>query len=513
MSEFEKVTNIKALMPKDAKDYWLLDMASSQCSLVKEADLADSIIRAQSLIFCPDAKSLINKHKIKHSPTLRLACLSTIKKLLHKNNLHAELELPSFLKATDALHWSLQAVKKAVSKIDEWNLGLLVALECQVIPATVAMEHAGLAFDKGRWQEALRHYEAESAQLKTALEKYFQKNQGFALFGPEPIDLNNSQAVKIRLEEILGQKLASTSQSSLKNFKHEAVLLLLKYRECSRMLSTYGESFLDKIRDNRLHATFVPLGSASGRFACHDPNLQALPNDARFQACLKPSAPRKLLYFDYGGFELRILAALSEDQELIEIFNGQKDIHSMVAEAVFGVQVSKLENAHLRDQAKILNFGLIYGMGEHALARQLNMSIKNAQSLMKNYFARFPRVLEFLESLEQKAHQKGYVNTALGRRVYLSPSDSPDKLGRVARNIPIQGTGADIAKLAMCKVYSALYNHGLDAQLVNMIHDELVIECHENLSADVSTLVANAMSEAFNAVLPSIAADVSVSCY
>ena len=279
-----------------------------------------------------------------------------------------------------------------------------------------------------------------------------------------------------------------------------------------RMISTFGEGFLSKVHKNRLRGNFVPLGSASGRFACHEPNLLALPNQPLFQACLVPESGQVILHFDYGAFELRILAALSQDKTLLAIFNDNRDIHSMVAKAVFNTPVSKSENAHLRDQAKILNFGIIYGMGEQALAQQLKISRTQANLLLHNYFARFKKVHEFLLSLEEYALQKGYIKTALGRRIYL-PQDAMKDVRhckRVARNAPIQGTGADIVKLALCKVFKRLYYEDTNARIVNVVHDELVIECAEKHMHDISALVKKEMESAFNTTLPQVIADITV---
>lgn len=504
-------SDLQALVPQAKPgNYWLISFGQQQAIELSHTQITQELSQADNLLFCLDAKSLINNHNIKPTPQMGLLCLSTIKKLIHKNNLEAELEVPVFNNKDEASLWTRQALSGALDKISKLNMKELVALECQVIPACVAMERAGLFFNKTRWQKTLALLEVERTDCRAQLEPYFQKTDGFALFGPKAIDLQSPQEVKAKLEALLGVKLKSTSQHTLKNFDHEAVKLLLKYREHSRMMSTYGENFLQTIKNNRLYASFVPLGSASGRFACHEPNLQALPNDPNFQACLKPDAPRRLIYFDYGAFELRILAGLSHDPDLLAIFNDRLDIHSMVAQAVFNTRVSKSENPHLRDQAKTLNFGLIYGMGEHALARQLNISLNNAQNLMSNYFTRFPKVLQLLESLEKKAKTHGYVNTVLGRRVYFNGDESTGLRGRLARNVPIQGSGADIAKLALCKIFDALYKSKQDAQLVNMIHDEFVVECAEDIREECELLVSKAMSDAFTAILPQIAPEVSI---
>jgi DNA polymerase-1 len=388
----------------------------------------------------------------------------------------------------------------------------VTALECQVILATIAMENKGLFFNKAIWQHAIHEIEEKTLKIKEKLNTFFTQNDGFLLFGAQPIDLHNHTAVKKALEQLLGQKISGTSQSSLKDIDHDAARLLLYYRENTRMLCTYGEGFLSKVSHDRIRGNFTPIGSASGRFTCHEPNLLALPNHPIFQTCFLPKPPYKLLRFDYGAFELRILASLSKDPALLTIFNDNRDLHSMVAQAVFNTQVSKTENAHLRDQAKLLNFGIIYGMGEHALAKQLKISVHQANNLLRSYFKRFSKVREFLESLQAHARNNGYITTALGRRAYLPPESTNNRghLERVARNLPIQGTGADIVKLAMCKVFKYLRYHRVNAHIVNVVHDEIVIECNEENLDLVGTSVRKEMEHAFNAILPEVSADISV---
>lgn len=487
--------------------YWLMDMSRSTVTDLSE-DMRDGLL-AEHITILVDAKALLKTWGVKATPQLRVICLSTIKKLLSKLH-HQTIKVPDFENSDEALRFMEKATSEACERINKLHMEALVALECQVIGATIAMEEKGLPFNKSKWQEALTRIEGEASKLKVTLHRLLSKKEGFLLFGPEPIDLNNANAVKESLEQVLGRKLEGTSQSSLKDIDHEAVKLLLLYREHARMMSTYGETFMSKIKDERLRGTFVPIGSVSGRFACHDPNLLALPNSPIFQACIEPKPPYQILRFDYGAFELRILASLSYDHQLLNIFNDGLDIHSMVAEAVFKTKVSKTMNVHLRDQAKILNFGIIYGMGEQALAKQLNTSRDQAKSLLHSYFKRFTAVGEYLRSLEAHAKEKGYVKTALGRRAYFTDDQNRGHIARVARNMPIQGTGADIVKLAICHVFKTLHRSKLDAYLINVVHDELVIECHADDSDKASKLVKCEMERAFNKILPDVSPDISV---
>lgn len=487
----------------------IADLAEERSSWAMRPGDIDEIVAANITLFT-DAKAHLTQFGIIPTPRHKIVCLSTIKKLIAKN--HGEtINLPDLASATEAVAWLKTAAHEAFDRINKLGMAQIAAVECAVIPATLAMEQRGLPFDKTRWQHTLTGVAEECERLKHKLDELLPNDNGFLLFGQDPVDLNNANAVKASLEKLLGTKLKGTSQSSLKDFDHEAVKLVLRYREHARMLSTFGETFLAKIDNDRIKGHFTTISSASGRFACHDVNLLALPGDDAFQACLAPRAPYVIRHFDYGAFELRILAALCGDETLIRIFNDNLDIHAMVAQEIFGMPVSKTENAHLRDQAKVLNFGLIYGMGETALAKQLKISKGDANALLKNYFKRFSRVGQYLTSLEQMAKTKGYVETVLGRRAYLADYDDEGLVARLARNIPIQGTGADIIKLALCRVWRRLHDEKIDAHVVNLVHDEIVLEAHEDHRARAEEMTMIEMHHAFTALCPTVTANVSAS--
>lgn len=500
MNETPKISLLAILEQNDSKGYWLLDLLAMSVKEITHEQFSEAI--HNNLVIVKDAKSFLQTHNI--APTARkLICLSTIKKII--TTPQDDINMPAFSSGDEALRWMEKAANDMFDCITKYDLSRVVALECEVISATIAMEDRGLPFNTEKWRRQLRVIEQERDRIKDELSRILL-SEGFALFGQEPIDLNNAVAVKAGLEKVLGRKLLGTSQSNLKDIDHEAVHLVLRFRELARMASAYGESFLEKVQNGRLRGHFTPIGSASGRFACHDPNLLALPSDEVFQSCIEPTPSNVIVHFDYGAFELRILAALSGDKTLIDIFNSGDDIHSMVAQEIFKEKVSKSHNTHLRDQAKLLNFGLIYGMGEAALAKQLKISSTAASHLFSNYFKRFPAVAEFLRSLEESG-RSGIATTLLGRRAFLDKSDR-GHMARVARNIPIQGCGADIVKLALCRVSRALSS--TNAHVINLVHDELVIECHKDELDTAVNVVSNEMKTAFSSILPSVLPEVSV---
>lgn len=476
------------------------DLAEGPISLPKEK-LTEFLNHRICLL--TDAKLFLEKNNIKPTTLMRLLCIKTINKILPK-------EIKPFSMGFDLLENQL-LVSQLLSAVEKAQIKELVSLECQLLPAIVSMQQNGLPFIKDKWQSYLDNLQKEAQITREKLGVFFKKKDGFALFGPESIDLNNSFTVKEALEDMLGYKIRSLTDSVLKDIDHEAAKLLLSLRASNRLLNTYGQQFLTKVNQDRLRGEFIPIGCSSGRLACQEPNLLALPNHPYFQACISPNPPYKLLRFDYGAFELRILAALSQDQAMLDIFARNADIHSMVAQAVFGKEVSKSINPKLRDFAKVLNFGLIYGMGEKSLSLKLNLPLHQAQKLLKSYFKKFVRVGQFLNELETQALTCGFVKTSLGRIAYFEEEfKDRARIARVARNLPIQGTGADIIKLAICRVFKCLDQLKLDARLVNVVHDEIIIECNSAHETEVKNLIKKEMELAHSSILTGVHAEINI---
>lgn len=283
-----------------------------------------------------------------------------------------------------------------------------------------------------------------------------------------------------------------------------------------KIQNSYGEGFL-KFHDpktGRIHANFDPLGASTGRVSSHHPNLQNLPKDERFHACIAPGGNRSLISADYAAFELRILAGLSKDPALIEAFSRDEDIHSVVASKIFGAAVSKKNQPDLRNRAKAVNFGLVYGMGPGGLAKRLEISISEAENLMSQYFETYPAIGSYLEESVRFAFEKGYSVTRLGRKLYhdldsIQNDAERKRVERLAKNMPIQGCAADIAKLAFVHLYQNLKS--LDAGMINMIHDEFVVECLDKDVDLVAEIVRTTMENAQKYIIPEVTPKVDVS--
>lgn len=381
-------------------------------------------------------------------------------------------------------------------------------LESLVLRAFAALEHRGLAVDEVGWR-ALVHEAAE--QRERAKREVFLALQDVVsrdLFGEPDLSLDSDADVRAAIEKATGSVLADVSKSTLRELRHPVGPALLRYREASKIVSTYGEAFLELIdpQTGRLHATFYPMGASTGRVSSRNPNLQNLPSDERFHRCLRAPENRALVTADYATCELRILAEFSADPHFLQAFEEGLDLHSAVASTLFGEKVSKTENSHLRQAAKAINFGLVYGMGAAALASSLGREQSEAEALLEQYFARFPNIRGYLEDSVDRALARGYAETALGRRLYFAPETlrgpkARGELSRIAKNMPIQGTSADMTKLAMVRVHERLLDNFSDAGLVNTIHDELVVECDEADAEQVAVAVQEEMAAAHRTLL------------
>lgn len=393
-------------------------------------------------------------------------------------------------------------LERLMGQIEERGLQKIARLECLLLPSIAMMEHKGLYLDPSAFQ----HFAAEAKNnMLTAQQealKLLGVNLNRNLFGEVDLNLESTQEVKEALEGLLKRPLENLSHESLHQLKHPAADALLKYREYAKLVKTYAEPFGQLLStDSRLHASFEPLGTNTGRMACHSPNLQNLPGEQLFQKALQAPQGRALVTADYAACELRILASLSNDANFIKAFERDADLHAEVASQVFHVPVSSTENPHLRARAKAINFGLMYGMGAKALAAQLKLSLSEAEELFERYFAAFPTIRFFLDKLVESALDKGYCETVLGRKLYLDPAvlKTPEARGtfsRIARSMPIQGSAADMIKLAMLRLHERLMREFQDAYIVNMIHDELVVECRQEDAHLVKELTQSEMEAA-----------------
>ena len=287
---------------------------------------------------------------------------------------------------------------------------------------------------------------------------------------------------------------------------HPIIEDILDYRQVTKLNSTYAEGLLKQIEeDGRIHTVFKQTGTATGRLSSAEPNLQNIPIRTEMGKELRRYfIPKKdnylLIDADYSQIELRLLAALAEDEQMIAAFESGEDIHTATAATVFGVE-REMVTAELRKRAKAVNFGILYGMGAFSLAEDLHTSQAKAKEYIAGYFAAYPQIDAYLKNVIADAYRDGFVTTLFGRRRYIPELKMQNKnmqhFGeRVAMNSPIQGTAADIIKIAMIRVDQRLKASLLDARLVLQVHDELIVECHESIAAEAKAILVEEMEKA-----------------
>jgi DNA polymerase-1 len=295
---------------------------------------------------------------------------------------------------------------------------------------------------------------------------------------------------------------------------HTVPRLLLEYREISKLLTTYLEVLPNEVNPatGRIHTSFNQIGAATGRLSSTNPNLQNIPvRSPRGEAIRRGFVPRpgnRFIVADYSQIELRLLAHLSRDQAFVDAFLAGGDIHRQTAAVIFGVAPDAV-TPEMRARAKTINFATIYGQGPHALARQLGIGYDDARRFIEDYFVRFAGVRSFLDRTVAEAKERGYVETIFGRRRYIpelrDKNHSIRAFGeRTATNSPLQGSAADLIKVAMIRVSEAL-RAAYRAKLLLQVHDELVVEAPEAETEPVATLVKESMEGAAALRVPLVA--------
>ncbi|MCC7073868.1 MAG: hypothetical protein IT383_21350 [Deltaproteobacteria bacterium] len=420
--------------------------------------------------------------------------------------------------AAERAHKIVHRLEGLLARVDERGQKKVARLECLVLRAFAALESRGLPIDVDAWSRLIDEEKQKAGVAKEELLALAGPHVQRDLFGVPELNLDADHEVKVLLERVTGRRLLDVTRATLASLDHPMARALLLWRESNKLVTTYGDAFLSHVdrRTGRIHATFVPLGASTGRVASRDPNLQNLPSDARFHRCLKAPPGRALVTADYATCELRIVAELSKDPVFLRAFDEGQDLHSTVAATMFKAEVSKTKNPELRQRAKAINFGLVYGMGAAALAAQLDVPHDEGERLLQQYFRTFPRIKDALERSVETALQKGYAETVLGRRLFFDPEtlkgpNARGELSRIAKNMPIQGTSADMTKLAMVRVHERLLDETKgSAGLVNTIHDELVVECDEADAERVAKAVEREMADAHRALLQRVPPEVEV---
>ncbi len=366
------------------------------------------------------------------------------------------------------------------------------------------MELCGFSVDL----EGLKAMSEELGERIAVIEKEI-----YALVGYE-FNLNSPKQLGVALFEKLGLPAKkktksgySTNAEVLEDLKdlHPAVSLLLEYRTLAKLKSTYTDGLQSCIADDgRIHTTFNQTETRTGRISSLEPNLQNIPvrtnEGKRLREFFVAENGKVLVDADYSQIELRVLASMSGDENMISAFKSGVDIHTATAAQVFSLPIDMVTPV-LRSRAKAVNFGIVYGIGAFSLAKDIGVTRKEADQYIKSYLATYPKVSQYMENTIKEAKLNGYVTTLFGRKRYLPELSNSNGMirafgERVARNAPIQGTAADIIKLAMVKVFDRLEKEVPTAKLILQVHDELIVECNECDAQKVCDIVKYEMENA-----------------
>jgi DNA polymerase I-like protein with 3'-5' exonuclease and polymerase domains len=402
--------------------------------------------------------------------------------------------------------------------LESRNMDELSRLEYRTVAPTGDMELNGLFLDRKKWTALKVEAEADADIAKKGLDKYFEPYCGqLTLFEDVDINYRSPKQLLPILSKITGMNITSTGEQELKKVNHEVVDFLLDYREKQKRISTYGEEFFRKFvssYDGRIHSNFKQLGADSGRYSSTQPNLQNIPSDERYRSAFTAQdSEYRIIASDYARQDLRGLADISKEPGLINAINNKVDLHTNSASLIYGIPYKDITKKQ-RNAAKALTFGLIYGIGPGRLAENLGISFMEAKTLMNKYFSTFPNIKKVLDQAVSAAKKLKYALSPLDkRRRDLSSFDWDDKRQvshalNISKNIICQGASASITKLALCLVKEAIDSGEYDAKIVNVVHDEILVEAHEDDADDVGKLLEVGMIEAFEHYCPGIAMEV-----
>jgi len=388
---------------------------------------------------------------------------------------------------------------------------LFYEVEMPLVPLLLRMEQAGVALDLNLMREIKQAMDQEVLRLEKEIYRVvghtFNINStqqlGQVLF--EELKLPHSRRTKTGY---------STEAAVLEELKgvHPVVPLLLEYRQLIKLKTTYVDALpaLVSRETGRLHTSYNQTGTVTGRLSSSEPNLQNIPVRGEWGRKIRQAIiagdGRLLLSADYSQIDLRVLAHLSQDPSLVEAFLRDEDIHAATAAQVFGVGLKDITQ-DMRRVAKTVNFGVIYGMSEYGLEQATELSREEAAKFIAAYFEKYPGVNAYLEETKEKARNLGYVETALGRRRYIPEINSPNRqlresAERMAINMPVQGTSADIIKLAMLSIQREMDRRGLRSFMTLQVHDELVFEVYPEELGELKGLVREIMPRALELRVP-----------
>lgn len=397
---------------------------------------------------------------------------------------------------------------KILSDLNNDNmLELFLNIEMPLSLVLADMQYQGIVVEKKKLLEFGKVLEKEIDKLT---------NEIYKLAGEE-FNINSPQQVGIILFEKLGLKYIkktktgyATDVETLNKLidEHPIIEKILEYRKHTKLNSTYVQGMLPFINEdtNKIHSYFHQTVTATGRISSTDPNLQNIPTRTDMGKVLRkaflPSDGNILIDADYSQIELRILASMSNDKEMIDAFNSGQDIHTSTASKIFNIPIDKVSSNDRRN-AKAVNFGIIYGISDYGLAEQTGLPFHVAKEYIKDYLEKYEGVKKYMDEKQEEAKSIGYVTTLFNRRRYIPEIKSPKYMirefgKRAAMNAPIQGTAADIMKIAMIRIYNRLKEEKLKSKIILQIHDEILIDTLKEEEEKVKEILIEEMKKSAN---------------
>ncbi|MDV8110178.1 DNA polymerase I [Bacillus sp. BAU-SS-2023] len=404
----------------------------------------------------------------------------------------------------------VQLVEKVTPKMEEKLVnmdmdGLFYHVEMPLVEVLGYMEYEGVMVDKDKLIELGEEFKISIDKLEKEI--YNLAGEEFNINSPKQLGVILFE--KLELPVIKKTKTGySTNAEVLEHLsdKHEIIDKITEYRQIVKLKSTYVDGLINIINpiSHRIHSSFNQTITTTGRISSTDPNLQNIPVRLELGRNIRKvfiaDKGFKLVDADYSQIELRVLAHMSQDEHMIDAFNHNVDIHTKTASQVFGIDINDVTSEQ-RSAAKAVNFGIVYGISDFGLAKNLHIPVKEAKNYIDSYLNTYEDIKSYMDSTIEEAKEDGYVKTILNRRRYIPEIKSSNtilkNLGkRLAMNAPIQGSAADIIKIAMVNVYKKLEERDLKSKLVLQVHDELIIECIEDELEEVSKIVKDEMEHA-----------------
>ena len=388
------------------------------------------------------------------------------------------------------------------------GLDLFEKIEMPLVPVLASMEYEGVYVDK----QELTEFGQKLQERINAITKEI-----YELAGQE-FNINSTK----QLGEILFEKLGLTVYKKTKTgystdveileklkLEHPIIEKILEYRQIAKMNSTFVEGLIPYINPytKRIHSHFHQTVTSTGRISSSDPNMQNIPTRIELGKMLRKifkaeKENQEFIDADYSQIELRVFAHISQDEEMIKAFNNGEDIHAQAASKVFGVNIKDV-TPDLRTKAKAVNFGIVYGISDFGLAEQIGVKRSEAKQYIEQYLKKYNGIKKFMDEIPKKVKETGYVETMFKRRRYVPEINSSNYMvrqfgNRAAMNMPIQGTAADIIKIAMINVYNELNKQKLKSKLILQVHDELLIETYDEEKEVVKNILKNCMENVIN---------------